>query len=280
MDESNYRDERQIKYLDEDRCRGGCGSTTAQGAIKRVDGSVAVWCLDVRCSKYRMPFGIDKVRYLGRYWPDETLPRNRTPKRDSRFVVPFDREEYIYARDTSCVHCGEPLSELAETTEALEHWRDERGGYALAEPIALFELPTAVRRPDTAPSAAMRSRPIRYKRPRALDHIVPYWLGLLIAPYLKARAVELIGYIAVVASCPSCNSMRQVARPSTQLLSAPVVNQTIASMQRLFADRILIDPDVDPVTDQYLFTIALGKMRKHLLGQDLGKLTASTEAAS
>jgi len=281
MDESNYRDELQILYLDDDKCRGACGSPNAGGAIRRVDGSVVVWCLNSMCTKYRTPFGIEKARYLPKYWPNEPQSlRSRVPKRDSRFTVPFEREDYIYARDTTCVHCDVALSELAETTAALEDWRDGGREFTIAEPIALFDLPNEVLKTQLAPRAAMRNRPIRYKRPRALDHILPYWLGILIAPYLNERAVQLIGSIAVVASCPPCNSMRHVARPESQLLSKPVIDQSIASMQRLFANRILIDSDVDPVVDSYLFTLALKKMRAHLLGEDLGKLPVATVAAS
>jgi len=105
---------------------------------------------------------------------------------------------------------------------------------------------------------------MRVKRRRNIDHIIPYWAGILMVSHLDARGVDLIGSIAVVGSCPDCNSKRQVRKNPSQLVNEAMANVELVRLQRLFVERVLIDADVDPVNDGRRFLKALGLLRSLL----------------
>jgi hypothetical protein len=265
--EWNVRDVRRIEADAKDVCRG-CKQPFFEAGIERTTGAIKAVCVNDLCPRINRVVYLDKSRNI-HHWPGEAAGVSpRTAERDCRFEVPFDRREYVYARDgETCQHCAKPLFEEISGPGEPPPLLASGGN-----PDQLSLLESQQKREVGSPMiGSTRGRPQRRKNPRAIDHICPRWIARRLLPVLDPREIALVGHIAVVASCPPCNGKRQIA--TDQLLSAPVANVAIGAMQRLFATRILIDADVDPVEDTARFTRVLRDVRNILVGRPIGRRT-------
>lgn len=259
----NIRDEKLIEANVRDGCKT-CRGVLFSAGIELSTGSIKATCANVMCEAHRVQRYLSRNRNI-HHWPSE--PKGNSRKRkplDKRVEVPFERRDHVYSRDGGvCVHCGAVLYEDQEVAGHL----GEFGSVVAPTQMQLLPMPAATPVPQFGVrTAACASRPSRTRLPHEIDHIIPRWITVALADrgMLTERQLELAGEIAVVLSCPGCNNGRQL--PRDPVLS-PVCDVHVTQMLRLFANRILIDGDVEPIEDSREFLNVLQRVRDILVGE-------------